>query len=108
MDIRTFMSLKKDSVLNLTADDIKGLLGLNLEDLKKEQYNSPSKDWIRLQRQSELDKLGIGLTGGIPDGYISIPPKFEKPTSASLRTNVSTFHLLPALLLSFLLTSFLS
>uniref|UniRef100_A0A8C0J828 Mesothelin n=1 Tax=Chelonoidis abingdonii TaxID=106734 RepID=A0A8C0J828_CHEAB len=74
MDIGIFMSLKKDSVLNLTADDIKGLLGLNLEDLKKQQYNSPVKDWIRLQRQSDLDKLGIGLTGGIPDGYISIPP----------------------------------
>ncbi|XP_053899059.1 uncharacterized protein LOC128844930 [Malaclemys terrapin pileata] len=108
MDIGTFMSLKNDSVLNLTADDIKGLLGLNLQDLKKQQYNSPVKDWIRQQRQSELDKLGIGLTGGIPDGYISIPPKIEKPTSASLRTSISAFHLLPALLLSFLLASFLS
>uniref|UniRef100_A0A8C0J9Z4 Mesothelin n=1 Tax=Chelonoidis abingdonii TaxID=106734 RepID=A0A8C0J9Z4_CHEAB len=105
MDIGIFMSLKKDSVLvSLTSDDIKGLLGLNLEDLKKQQYNSPVKDWIRLQRQSDLDKLGIGLTGGIPDGYISIPPKFE----AFSRTSVSMFHLLPALLLSILLTSFLS
>uniref|UniRef100_A0A674JEM8 Mesothelin n=1 Tax=Terrapene triunguis TaxID=2587831 RepID=A0A674JEM8_9SAUR len=77
MDIGTFMSLKIDSVLNLTADDIKGLLGLNLQDLKKQQDNSPVKDWIRQQRQSELDKLGLGLTGGIPDGYISIPPKIE-------------------------------
>uniref|UniRef100_A0A8C3SGM2 Uncharacterized protein n=1 Tax=Chelydra serpentina TaxID=8475 RepID=A0A8C3SGM2_CHESE len=77
MDIGTFMSLKKDSVLNLTADDIKGLLGLNLDDLKNQQYNSPAKDWIRLQRQSELNKLDIGLTGGIPDGYISLPPKVE-------------------------------
>uniref|UniRef100_A0A8C0J899 Mesothelin n=1 Tax=Chelonoidis abingdonii TaxID=106734 RepID=A0A8C0J899_CHEAB len=75
MDIGIFMSLKKDSVLNLTADDIKGLLGLNLEDLKKQQYNSPVKDWIRLQRQSDLDKLGIGLTGGIPDGYIIRNPE---------------------------------
>uniref|UniRef100_A0A8C3SGH5 Uncharacterized protein n=1 Tax=Chelydra serpentina TaxID=8475 RepID=A0A8C3SGH5_CHESE len=124
MDIGTFMSLKKDSVLNLTADDIKGLLGLNLDDLKNQQYNSPAKDWIRLQRQSELNKLDIGLTGGIPDGYISLPPKVEnlpwislavmfllvslEPTSASLRTIVRVFHLLPALLLSFLLTSFLS
>uniref|UniRef100_A0A8C0J7U0 Mesothelin n=1 Tax=Chelonoidis abingdonii TaxID=106734 RepID=A0A8C0J7U0_CHEAB len=83
MDIGIFMSLKKDSVLNLTADDIKGLLGLNLEDLKKQQYNSPVKDWIRLQRQSDLDKLGIGLTGGIPDGYISIPPKIEPGVSGA-------------------------
>ncbi|XP_067390320.1 mesothelin [Emydura macquarii macquarii] len=109
MDIGTFMSLKNTSVLTLTADDIKGLLGLNLADLKNQQYNSPVVDWIRLQRQSELNKLGLGLMGGIPDGYITLPPKLEKPTSsAPLSTSVSAFHLLPTLLLSFLLTSFLS
>uniref|UniRef100_A0A8C8VLT9 Mesothelin n=1 Tax=Pelusios castaneus TaxID=367368 RepID=A0A8C8VLT9_9SAUR len=77
MDITTFMNLKKDSVLNLTSDDIKGLLGLNLADLKNQQYNSPVKDWIPLQRQSELNKLGLGFSGGLPDGYISLPPKLE-------------------------------
>ncbi|XP_074867216.1 mesothelin [Carettochelys insculpta] len=107
MDIRTFMSLKKDSVLNLTAGDVKGLLGLNLQDLVKQQYNSPARDWIHLQRQSELDKLRIGLSGGIPDGYITISPKLERPASASLSTSLSIFQLLPVLLLSFLLTLFL-
>nr|XP_006129355.1 mesothelin [Pelodiscus sinensis] len=108
MDVGTFMSLRKDSILKLTAGDIRGLLGLNLKDLKGQQYNSPAQDWIRLQRQSELDKLDIGITGGIPDGYISLPPKLEKPTTASWSTRVSASRLLPALLLSVLLTSFLS
>uniref|UniRef100_A0A8C8VLM2 Mesothelin n=1 Tax=Pelusios castaneus TaxID=367368 RepID=A0A8C8VLM2_9SAUR len=87
MDITTFMNLKKDSVLNLTSDDIKGLLGLNLADLKNQQYNSPVKDWIPLQRQSELNKLGLGFSGGLPDGYISLPPKLESPTTVQIINN---------------------
>lgn len=73
MDIQTFMNLKKDSVMGLTTDEVKYLLGKNLKDLTKQQDNFPIKDWIRKQMQSDLNKLGIGrLRGGIPEGYMNI------------------------------------
>uniref|UniRef100_A0A7M4FBU9 Mesothelin n=1 Tax=Crocodylus porosus TaxID=8502 RepID=A0A7M4FBU9_CROPO len=76
MDIGTFAKLRRDSVLALTTDQVKGLLGVNLKDLKDAQYTSSLiKAWISLQKQPDLDKLGLGLTGGIPDGYILVTPQ---------------------------------
>lgn len=92
-----------------------------------------------MQKQSELDKLQIGLTGGTQEGYINIVgPKFQRmyyvrtsdccalngsivdllalmpslfplaPSSASPGTVAMTLHLLPALLITFLMMSVLS
>lgn len=38
--------------------------------LKAEERNSPVKEWIFQQRQEDLDMLGLGLRGGIPNGYM--------------------------------------
>lgn len=39
---------------------------------------SPIKEWAQSQKQTELDKLGVGLTGGTQEGYINIvTPKFQ-------------------------------
>lgn len=61
----------------LTPREVQGLLGLNLPELAQWQYRAPVRDWIQLQKQSELDKLHIGLTGGTQEGYINrVTPKF--------------------------------
>ncbi|XP_025909821.1 mesothelin [Nothoprocta perdicaria] len=104
MDIETFLKLRKDSLLDLTPTEVKDLLGVNLSQLKTVQNESPVREWIQSQKQSDLDKLNIGLSGGTPEGYINfVTPKFQTPSSAPLGAMAMVFHLLPALLLSFLM-----
>ncbi|KAG7222575.1 hypothetical protein INR49_016172 [Caranx melampygus] len=67
MDLATFTSLDENVVLNLTVNEVKGLLGNNLEDLKAYENQTLVNTWIRSQLQSELDTLGIGLVGGRAD-----------------------------------------
>lgn len=47
--------------------EVSGLLGSNLNDLKTFENNTVVQNWVSKQLQSELDKLGIGLTGGRVD-----------------------------------------
>ncbi|NXN85002.1 MSLN protein, partial [Bombycilla garrulus] len=109
MNMTTFVTLRRDSLMALTPQEVQGLLGMNLPELARWQYRAPVRDWIHLQKQSELDKLHIGLTGGTQEGYINIvTPKFPAPSSAPLGTVAMAFHLLPALLLSSLMVSILS
>ncbi|XP_074135837.1 mesothelin isoform X3 [Sminthopsis crassicaudata] len=72
MDMETFMKLQEKAILPLTPEEVRGLLGQNLKGLKAEEKNSPIREWIIKQRQESLNALGIGLTGGIPNGYIII------------------------------------
>ncbi|NXP53604.1 MSLN protein, partial [Heliornis fulica] len=109
MKVSTFAKLRRDSVMNLTISDVQALLGSNLKDLHKWQDKSPVREWVQTQKQSELDKLQAGLTGGTQEGYFNIvTPKFQPPSSASQGTVAMTLHLLPALLLTFLMISVLS
>ncbi|NXI54688.1 MSLN protein, partial [Chloroceryle aenea] len=109
MNISTLVSLREDTLMSLTPSEVKGLLGVYLHDLKKWQKRDPIWMWIQRQKQSELDALRIGLTGGTQEGYINlVTPKFHPPSAASLGPVAMTLHLLPALLISFLLMSILS
>ncbi|NWH87469.1 MSLN protein, partial [Aegithalos caudatus] len=109
MNITTFVTLRRDSLMLLTPRDVQGLLGINLPELAQWQGRAPVRDWIRVQKQSELEQLQVGLTGGIQEGYINIvTPKFPAMSSAPLGTVAMAFHLLPALLLSFLVVCILS
>ncbi|KFQ70623.1 Mesothelin, partial [Phaethon lepturus] len=109
MKVSTLAKLRRDSLLSLTPSEVQGLLGVNLRDLEKWQNESSIRQWVQMQKQSELDKLHVGLTGGTQEGYINIvTPKFPPPSSASLGTVAMTLHLLPALLTSFLMMSVLS
>ncbi|NXA17125.1 MSLN protein, partial [Ibidorhyncha struthersii] len=109
MEVSTFAKLRRDSLMGLTLSEVRGLLGINLGDLEKWQNKSPIQEWVQMQKQSELDKLQIGLTGGTQEGYINIVrPKFESPSSAALGTGATTLHLLPALLTTSLMMSVLS
>ncbi|KFO86527.1 Mesothelin, partial [Buceros rhinoceros silvestris] len=109
MNINTFVKLRRDSLMSLTPSEVKGLLGIYLPDLKEWQKKSPIWEWVQTQKQSELNKLGIGLTGGTQEGYINImTPKFPTPSAASLGPVAMMLHLLPPLLISFLMMSILS
>ncbi|NXP70889.1 MSLN protein, partial [Ramphastos sulfuratus] len=109
MNINTFVNLRRDSLMSLTPSEVQGLLGVNLPDLRKWQNKPPIWQWVRRQKQSELDELRIGLTGGTQEGYINLAiPVSQLSSSASLGPVVMTLHLLPALLSTFLLMSILS
>ncbi|XP_041718452.1 mesothelin-like [Coregonus clupeaformis] len=64
MDISTFVGLDSTVFQNLTVSEVSGLLGSNRNDLKTFENNTVVKNWVSKQLQSELDKLGIGVTGG--------------------------------------------
>ncbi|XP_033092221.1 mesothelin isoform X4 [Trachypithecus francoisi] len=70
MDLATFMKLRREAVLPLTVAEVQKLLGPHVAGLKVEEQHSPVRDWIRQQRQDDLDTLGLGLQGGIPNGYL--------------------------------------
>uniref|UniRef100_H3AER6 Mesothelin n=1 Tax=Latimeria chalumnae TaxID=7897 RepID=H3AER6_LATCH len=63
MDIDTFTKLNPTEILKLSVEDIKGILGTNLPDLKERENDPAVRAWINSQQQSALDTLGIGLTG---------------------------------------------
>uniref|UniRef100_A0A9J7Y4Y7 Uncharacterized protein n=1 Tax=Cyprinus carpio carpio TaxID=630221 RepID=A0A9J7Y4Y7_CYPCA len=64
MDVLTFMSLKQSVINVLIVSEVKSLLGVNVADLKTYESAAQIQEWIRLQRQVDLDTLQIGLTGG--------------------------------------------
>ncbi|XP_061456018.1 mesothelin [Rhineura floridana] len=109
MDIDTFMGLWKGAVMELTPTDVKLLLGKNLGDLKAHQSDPFIRDWIISQKQSELDTLGLGLTGGRPEGYIVLPRDPKTNTSRAPRAIIAhLLHVFPACLLILSLNSILS
>ncbi|XP_023670728.2 uncharacterized protein mslna isoform X1 [Paramormyrops kingsleyae] len=65
MDLPTFISLDKSVILALTVNEVKSLLGFNLPQLKTYDNVNVIQDWIKLQYQSDLNTLGLGLTGGM-------------------------------------------
>ncbi|XP_020560196.1 uncharacterized protein LOC101156712 [Oryzias latipes] len=67
MDLATFSNLNQNVVLSLTVSEVKNLLGTNLPDLKSYENQPLVQTWIRSQLQSELDTLGLNLSGGRAD-----------------------------------------
>ncbi|CAH6786600.1 Msln [Phodopus roborovskii] len=70
MDLATFKKLQVDALVGLTVAEVQKLLGPHIVDLKTEEDKSPVRDWLFRQRQEDLDRLGLGLQGGIPNGYL--------------------------------------
>ncbi|OXB68798.1 hypothetical protein ASZ78_002213, partial [Callipepla squamata] len=79
MNVDTLVHLRRDALMSLTPAEVKGLLGINLQDLANWRNRSPIQEWARSQKQKELDKLGVGLTGGTQEGYMNVvTPKFQR------------------------------
>lgn len=70
MDIATFKKLQVDALVGLSVAEVQKLLGPHIVDLKTEEDKSPVRDWLFRQQQKDLDRLGLGLQGGIPSGYL--------------------------------------
>ncbi|XP_034878350.1 LOW QUALITY PROTEIN: mesothelin [Mirounga leonina] len=85
MDMATFKTLQTEAVLPLTIAEVQNLLGPNLVGLKAEQESSPVWDWILRQWQDDLDGLGLGLHGGIPNGYLVMDLSFREALSGGAR-----------------------
>ncbi|XP_058424885.1 mesothelin [Diceros bicornis minor] len=81
MDMATFKKLQTEALLPLTIAEVQKLLGPNLAGLKTEEGNSPIRDWIFRQPQDDLDSLGLGLHGGIPNGYLVLDLNFREALS---------------------------
>ncbi|MCJ8748309.1 hypothetical protein PDJAM_G00163320 [Pangasius djambal] len=64
MDLLTFITLDQNVVDSLTVSEVRGLLGTNLPDLKVYENSTVVHSWVTRQLQSDLNTLGIGLTGG--------------------------------------------
>ncbi|KAF4075563.1 hypothetical protein AMELA_G00235750 [Ameiurus melas] len=64
MDLLTFITLDQNVISNLTVSEVRGLLGNNLPDLKTYENNTMVHSWITRQLQTDLNTLGISLTGG--------------------------------------------
>ncbi|XP_069503376.1 uncharacterized protein [Ambystoma mexicanum] len=64
MSIQTFIGLNSNATALLSPTDVKTMLGVNYKDLKTYENTTEVQAWIKSQYQSELDLLGIGLTGG--------------------------------------------
>uniref|UniRef100_A0A8C5WE90 Mesothelin-like protein n=1 Tax=Leptobrachium leishanense TaxID=445787 RepID=A0A8C5WE90_9ANUR len=92
MDIGTFIGLNPEALKGLSVDDVKGLLGTNVVDLKANQDNSVVSAWIKLQKQSDLDRLGLGLQGGIRDVSQTSTVSTISSTTMTTRTNSAPPH----------------
>ncbi|TTE81781.1 Mesothelin-like protein [Bagarius yarrelli] len=77
------LSTKPTTNTDLTVREVQGLLGVNVPDLKTYESNAVVHSWISRQLQSDLDTLGIGLTGGrAGPTTATVSPITTKPTGA--------------------------
>ncbi|KAK7904864.1 hypothetical protein WMY93_017471 [Mugilogobius chulae] len=79
MDINTFQSLDTNVIYNLSVSEVQNLLGSNVADLKTFENATVVETWINLQKQSDLDTLGLGLTTTRVDP--TNPPQLTNPPS---------------------------
>uniref|UniRef100_A0A3P8NTN9 Mesothelin-like protein n=1 Tax=Astatotilapia calliptera TaxID=8154 RepID=A0A3P8NTN9_ASTCA len=89
MDVPTFTGLLESVIQNLTVSDVKGLLGTNLPLLKSYENVTVVQTWISSQFQSELNGLGVGLTGGKVSPTTTTPGTSSTTTSGTTSTTTS-------------------
>ncbi|XP_036069275.1 mesothelin-like protein [Oryzias melastigma] len=87
MDLATFSNLNQNVVLGLTVTEVKSLLGTNLPDLKSYENQTLVQTWIRSQYQSELNTLGLSLSGGRAD---PVTTATSSPTGTAATTTTTT------------------
>ncbi|XP_054909415.1 mesothelin-like protein [Poeciliopsis prolifica] len=93
MDVNTFRSLDINVITYLTVANVKGLMGENLRDLKLFENDTVVQTWVNLQRQSDLDTLGLNLTTTRADSTVPTATNSTEPqgnTNSSSTTPAST------------------
>ncbi|XP_006146423.1 mesothelin [Tupaia chinensis] len=81
LTLATFKKLRTDAVLPLTVAEVQRLLGPQVVGLKAAAQDSPVREWIFHQPQGDLDTLGLGLRGGVPNGYLVLDLSFREALS---------------------------
>ncbi|XP_051877890.1 uncharacterized protein LOC127573574 [Pristis pectinata] len=71
MDPSVFLALNPEELKELSANELKNLLGINLQTVKTHENSTLVQAWISQHTKSEVRSLGIGLTGGKPDSESS-------------------------------------
>ncbi|XP_038585562.1 uncharacterized protein LOC119910839 [Micropterus salmoides] len=89
MDIATFQRLDPNVIAGLTVTNVQGLMGNQLRDLKLFENDTVIQTWVNMQLQSELDRLGLGLTTNRTDPTTA-PPSSESTTNTAASTASST------------------
>uniref|UniRef100_A0A3Q3F5Q4 Mesothelin-like protein n=1 Tax=Kryptolebias marmoratus TaxID=37003 RepID=A0A3Q3F5Q4_KRYMA len=84
MDVNVFRSLDPNVITSLTVTNVQGLMGQNVPDLKLFENDTLIENWVNLQRQSDLDRLGVGLITTRTD------PTTAAPNSNMTETTVGT------------------
>ncbi|KAK1886019.1 Mesothelin-like protein [Dissostichus eleginoides] len=90
MNMATFTALDENVILDLTVNDVKGLLGTNLANLKSYENQTPVQTWISQRFQTDLDTLEIGLTGGRAGSATTGSPTTGSATTGSATTGSAT------------------
>ncbi|XP_067912917.1 mesothelin-like protein [Heterodontus francisci] len=86
MDFQTFSGLNPVEVEKLTAQNIRDLLGINLNSLKENESHELVQHWVNSHTESEVRSLGIGLQGGISPAGLGNIFFQELPGSASVNS----------------------
>ncbi|XP_076144404.1 uncharacterized protein LOC143126819 [Alosa pseudoharengus] len=93
MDINTFLGLDQRVIQTLSVSDVKRLLGdTNVNDLSTYSRNAIVLDWVSRQFQTDLDTLGLGLTGGraTPATTANVNGNAGSATNATAATAAAT------------------
>ena len=69
--------------------NVQGLMGNQLQDLKLFENNTVIQTWVNMQLQSDLDRLGVGLTTNRTNPTTA-PPSSSNSTKAVASTASST------------------
>ncbi|XP_072416351.1 mesothelin-like protein [Chiloscyllium punctatum] len=86
MDFQTFSSLNPVEVEKLTVQNIRDLLGINLNSIKENEDHEIVRRWVNSHTVDEVMSLGIGLRGGISPAGLGNFSFQELPGSASVNS----------------------
>ncbi|CAK6968096.1 uncharacterized protein LOC121881599 [Scomber scombrus] len=93
MDVDAFRSLDPDVIAGLSVTNVNGLMGNHLQDLKLFENDTVIQTWVNLQLQSDLDRLGVGLTtnrASPTTAPTTAPPSSSSSTTAAASPASST------------------
>uniref|UniRef100_UPI00398E95E5 mesothelin-like protein isoform X2 n=1 Tax=Pristiophorus japonicus TaxID=55135 RepID=UPI00398E95E5 len=86
MDFQTFSGLNPVEVEKLTPQNLRDLLGINLNSLKQNENHPIVQRWVNSHTVAEVNSLGIGLQGGISAAGLGNMAIQELPGSASVNS----------------------
>ncbi|XP_044023508.1 uncharacterized protein LOC122862225 [Siniperca chuatsi] len=97
MDVDTFRSLDPNVIAGLTVTNVQGLMDKQLQDLKVFENDTVIQTWVNMQLQSDLDRLGLGLTTNRTD---TTTPRPSSNNTTNATTSAATSTVTPTQALS--------